>query len=67
MLRLFLEAGFVGFLLAILLLLSLRVMRPETNRDILLLGFVLGALFHLACEASGINKLYCRSGYACRA
>jgi len=28
-------------------------------------GLVLGALFHLAFELSGLNRAYCRVGHAC--
>ena len=67
MLRLLFEAGFVGAALAVLLLISLRVAQPVSNRDILILGFVLGALFHIVCELTGINKQYCKTGRACLA
>lgn len=30
-----------------------------------MVGFVLGALFHLVFEATGLNAMYCRSGHAC--
>lgn len=65
MFRLLAEAGFVGGLLAALLLVSIRVARPETNQEILLLGFVLGVVIHLGCELTGLNKQYCKTGYAC--
>lgn len=28
-------------------------------------GLLLGAAFHLAFEASGLNAMYCRTGHAC--
>lgn len=31
-----------------------------------LVGLVLGALFHLGFEATGLNAMYCRVGAACR-
>lgn len=65
MFRLFAEAGIVGAILAILLLISLRVAQPVSNKDILILGFVLGAGFHLGCEVAGINRQYCKTGHAC--
>jgi hypothetical protein len=65
MFRLFAEAVFVGLLLAISLLLTLRVVQPTTNVGILAVGFALGALIHLGCEVTGINKQYCKTGYAC--
>ena len=65
MIRLIAEAGFVGALLAALLLVSLRVAQPTTNKEILVLGFVLGAVIHLGCELTGLNKQYCKTGYAC--
>lgn len=27
--------------------------------------FITGALIHMICEASGVNKWYCRNGHAC--
>ncbi len=31
-----------------------------------LVGLVLGALFHLGFELTGLNAMYCRVGAACR-
>ena len=30
-----------------------------------LVGFILGALFHLGFEFTGLNRAYCSTGHAC--
>jgi hypothetical protein len=65
MIRLLWEATFVGAMLALLLVPSMRLVNPRTTQGLLLLGFVLGVFIHLVCEVTGINKYYCSQGYAC--
>lgn len=65
MLKLAIEAFSVGALLAPTLLLAWNMTKPQSPQAILLLGFVIGVLFHLACELVGINKWYCQHGHAC--
>lgn len=61
-----LEATVVGVALALAFVVWVRVVGPvRTARDAALAGLVLGVLFHLACEAGGVNRWYCVSGAAC--
>lgn len=69
MLRLALEASVVGIVLAILLA-GLRIAAGPgpfaSPAAIAATGFGIGAAFHLAFEALGLNAAYCRTGNACR-
>jgi hypothetical protein len=65
MLQLFVEAISVGVLLAPVLLAAWYAVNPSSPWSILLMGFVIGVLFHLACEVTGVNLWYCRHGHAC--
>lgn len=33
--------------------------------SLIIVNFMVGFVFHLLCEWSGVNKWYCTSGYAC--
>lgn len=75
MVHYFIEALAVGVMTMILgTLLSVGSMHLQKGFEIksidfwpslLTVNFLLGFLVHLLCEWSGINKWYCRNGYAC--
>lgn len=65
MMQLLIEAISVGAMLAPVLLAVWMVIKPTTPQAILLMGFVIGLLFHLVCEWVGINRWYCKYGHAC--
>ena len=62
----------VGFLTLLIGLIVSRVMMGKDAKDFehwQELGtsyFITGALIHMICEATGINKWYCRGGNACQ-
>ena len=56
--KVLIEAVTVGLLLAI------AGMTLLDRLDFVSL-FLLGAIFHLACEVTGVNRWYCRNGAAC--
>lgn len=65
--RLVAEAGVVGLILAIVLGL-VAAAAPKvlaTPARAALTGLVVGAAFHLAFEAAGLNRMYCTTGHAC--
>ena len=67
LLQLGLEIAVVGVTLAVAMAL-VAWMWPSMLRSIrgaATMGFVLGALFHLTFEISGLNGAYCRVGHAC--
>jgi uncharacterized membrane protein SpoIIM required for sporulation len=67
MIGLLIEATFVGAMLALALIIVDQTMgMPTSSVGILAMGFVVGALIHLVCEITGLNKMYCSTGYACR-
>ena len=37
-----------------------------TNKGMWASLFLTGALLHLGCEISGVNKWYCKNGFACK-
>ena len=37
-----------------------------TNKGMWISLFLTGALLHLGCEISGVNKWYCKNGFACK-
>lgn len=63
----FIEATVVGAMLAPILAWSMYQFNPQTTVGMVVLGFVLGFLFHLFCEVVGLNGFYCRHGHACQA
>ena len=67
--RLALEAVVVGGALAIAMA-AVAALAPaalQGTRPAALTGLVLGAGFHLAFEAAGLNAAYCATGHACSA
>jgi hypothetical protein len=56
--RLATEALVVGLVLALVL----RVLRPTSVPELILAG----AAIHLGFEATGLNRVYCSTGAACR-
>ena len=71
------EAVVVGLLLAILgLCVSTLLMFFTTDkfslkkyhfwRSVALAFFISGFIFHVVCEYTGINKIYCTHGSACK-
>lgn len=60
------EATVVGAMLAPALAWAMHQFQPQTTTGVLIIGFLLGFLFHVVCEAVGINKMYCTHGAACR-
>lgn len=68
MIQLLIEALFVGAMTAAGLLVAIRMFgAPTTTKEIVLLGFLLGMVIHFACEFTGLNRMYCSVGHACRA
>ncbi len=68
--RLLIEAVAVGVLVVLLgyvVIYVMESMKLKMNRDKqMIIGFfVLGALTHLVCEFTGVNKWYCKNGRAC--
>ena len=37
-----------------------------TNKGMWISLFLTGSLLHLGCEISGVNKWYCKNGFACK-
>ena len=66
MLAVLIEAAAVGAVLAPFLLLAMVLVKPTSAISILLIGFVLGFLFHLLCELLRVNRWYCTHGHACK-
>ena len=68
--RLLIEAVAVGVLVVLLgyvIIYVMESMKLKMNRDKqMIIGFfILGALTHLVCEFTGVNKWYCKNGRAC--
>mgnify|MGYP001244730581 FL=1 len=68
--RLLIEAVAVGVLVVLLgyvVIYVMESMKLKMNRDKqMIIGFfILGALTHLVCEFTGVNKWYCKNGRAC--
>lgn len=62
------EAFAVGVLTAVVgyILQSVIMFNLSTPTYFLLFLLILGILIHLLCEATGINKWYCKNGSACK-
>lgn len=63
----FFEAAVVGAMLAPALAWAMAQFEPKTTTGVMIIGFLLGFLFHLVWEAVGLNAMYCRHGHACQA
>lgn len=64
--KLIIEAVAVGFGLVVLWYLFNIINKRFSNKDNIIISlFIVGALFHLIAEFSGVNKWYCRNGNAC--
>lgn len=66
--RLALEAGIVGVILAAVLAAAAWVAPVTLSGPAwsAATGMVVGAAFHLAFEAAGLNRAYCAKGHACQ-
>jgi hypothetical protein len=78
--KLFIEAFIVGIILLIIsipIMKTLHTLYPDdyagcenlpskSKNKYYVSTFAIGVLVHLVCEFSGVNKLYCSNGYACR-
>ena len=61
------EAFFVGILtiiIGIIIKFFMNMIFKENN--FILLLFIIGFIIHIICQISGINKLYCKHGAACK-
>jgi hypothetical protein len=63
--NLLIEALAVGAMTALALCIARLVTPISTIREALIVGFVIGVVFHLGCQVSGINAWYCKHGAAC--
>ena len=64
--KLIVEAVLVGFGLVVLWYLFNFINKKFSNKDNIIISlFVVGAIFHLIAEFSGVNKWYCSNGIAC--
>lgn len=63
--RVLTEATVVGVVTALALLVKYYVSTDKGPTDVFLKGFLIGAAIHLAFEAAGANKWYCKHGAAC--
>ena len=57
------EALVIGACLALMLYVGLRV-APRGTANTVFVAFVCGAVFHIACEVSGLNEWYARTYFA---
>jgi len=62
----FIEASVVGVMLAPALAWAMYQFKPQTTLGVMIIGFLLGFLFHLIWEFVGLNAMYCRHGHACQ-
>ena len=64
--KLIIEASAVGLGLVLLWYLFNMLSEKVSKKDNLIISlFIVGAVFHLIAEFSGINKWYCKNGNAC--
>lgn len=63
--NLLIEALAVGAMTAVALAIARRITPIDSTNKALLVGFVIGVIFHLMCQVSGINAWYCKHGAAC--
>ena len=64
--KLIIEASAVGFGLVVLwYLFNILSEKFTKNDNIAVTLFIVGALFHLIAEFTGLNKWYCLNGNAC--
>ena len=61
MFRVILEAVFVAIGLVVLFSIVCSVYNYKTNRSLLINVAVSGALFHVLCEVSGLNRWYVKN------
>lgn len=66
MMKVFVEASVVGTMLAPALAWAFYQFKPQTPLGVMVIGFLLGFLFHLIWEFVGLNAMYCRVGHACQ-
>ena len=63
------EAFFVGILsiiIGIIIKFFINMIFKENIYIFILLLFITGFIIHIICQISGINKLYCKYGVACK-
>lgn len=63
--QLVIEAVIVGAVLAACLWLVQLVMPGLVTRWPVVMGMILGIAIHLGFELTGLNTMYCSTGYAC--
>lgn len=64
------EALIVGIVLSIIGIILLfifdKIFKNRNYYIMFLTFFLSGIIFHFICEISGLNKWYCKNGFACK-
>ena len=60
------EAVVVGIVFMLLLVVMSYILYGDSNKKLLVLGFLTGSIAHLGFEVAGANGWYCKHGNACQ-
>lgn len=73
--KLLIEAIVVGIMLVVVSVIVANLLVPlmtpqhkffKTDLTFIIVMFVTGVIVHLLCEATGVNRWYCKNGNACK-